>query len=63
MKYCRRMKYFVHYSVLRDEGSPGTSVERLVAGPYTMDEAFAKRRELTASGSTFNVYINEEESK
>ena len=53
------MRYFVHYTALRPVGKLGTKFDRLVAGPYTIDEALAKRRELD-NGTAMNVHIEEE---
>ncbi len=55
------MKYFIHYTVLAPNGPDklkGVTPTRLVAGPYTMNEAFAKKLELEPT--SMNVYIEEE---
>ena len=52
------MRYFVHYAVLDESGK----FRRLVAGPYTMDEALAKRRDLN-DGRNYNVFVAEEAEK
>ena len=57
------MSYFIHYTVFDPQGPEtlrGVKVRRLVAGPYTMDEALAKRRDLDGDeGSAVNVHIEE----
>lgn len=55
------MRYFVHYTVLDKNGPEkhmGHSVRRLYAGPYTMDEALAKKRDFEETA--FNVFIEED---
>ena len=51
--------YYVHYTVIQGSAEDGSAkLARLVAGPYTMDEAFAKKRDL-GDGNAMNVYIDE----
>lgn len=60
------MRYFVHYTILDQNGPEqylGHSVRRLYAGPYTMDEAIAKRRDLESDNHSINVFIEEETTK
>jgi hypothetical protein len=67
-------EYFVHYTVLRQEttaegfakindpqGPVPSSITRLKAGPYNIDEALTAKRDLEASAGIVNVYIEEAE--
>ena len=47
--------YFVHYAT-----AINGKLKRLSAGPYTMDEAIVKKRELEASRGIIAVHIEEE---